>query len=293
MKVLVYGAGVLGSIHAVRLHESGVDVTLVARGARLVSLREHGVLIAEGDEGAVRSVPVPVIERPSGAWDLILVLVRSHQLDDVLESLVALSGDVLFLLNWAAGPIPLGEVIGHDRVVLGFPTQGGVMDGDVVRFRPDTALLRLPMPIGEPDGRRTPRIARIVEVLRGAGFAVKAEPRMDAWLRTHAAFEVPLGLAVHASSGPESLSADRGAIRLMVREMKLRLTAMPNPTVPGAFRLLNVLPERTLVPVFARFLRSSAAGPLRTDSPAVHGELDRLNKQLHASELGQSATLGS
>ena len=34
MRVLVYGAGVLGSQYAVRLQDAGHDVTLVARGDR-------------------------------------------------------------------------------------------------------------------------------------------------------------------------------------------------------------------------------------------------------------------
>ncbi|MEV3950585.1 2-dehydropantoate 2-reductase N-terminal domain-containing protein [Streptomyces halstedii] len=32
MKLLVYGAGVLGSLFAARLHEAGHDVSLLARG---------------------------------------------------------------------------------------------------------------------------------------------------------------------------------------------------------------------------------------------------------------------
>jgi 2-dehydropantoate 2-reductase len=67
--------------------------------------------------------PVPVVEHPAGGYDLIAVFVRTHQVDAVLESLAGLDGgDVLFLLNWAAGAEPLGAVIGHERVLLGYPT---------------------------------------------------------------------------------------------------------------------------------------------------------------------------
>ncbi|MEP7762536.1 2-dehydropantoate 2-reductase N-terminal domain-containing protein [Sanguibacter sp. 25GB23B1] len=284
MRVLVYGAGVLGSILAVRMHEAGLDVTLVARGARLATIRDRGVLIAEGDHGAVRSVPVPVVDSPAGDWNLILVLVRTHQVDEVLPSLAGTTGDVLFLLNWAAGPGPLVEILGKDRVLLGFPVLGGVMDGDVVRYRAASRLTRLlPMPISEPDGRTTPRLERIIEMFGAAGLDAKAEPRIDAWLRTHAAFEVPLGLAVHAAGGPEALADDRAAVRAMVREIRRSLGGMPNPTVPGPFRLLRILPESLLGAVLRRFLRSDAAGPLRTDSPAVSHELDRLAEQLRES----------
>ncbi|MFJ2368200.1 ketopantoate reductase family protein [Microbacterium sp. NPDC087665] len=290
MKVLVYGAGVLGSLYAIQLFEAGVDVTLVARGDRFALIQENGVLVAEGDDGLVRSVRVPVTDSPVGDWDLILVLVRTHQIGAVLETLTGITGDVLFLLNWAAGPGPLHEILGHDRVLLGFPNQGGVMDGDVVRYRPASRVTRLvSMPIGEPDGQTTPRLERIIEVFRNAGFVVKAEPQMDAWLRTHAAFEVPLSVAVHAAGGPDSLAGDRIAVRAMLQDMRQSLTAMPTPTVPGAFRLLHTLPEVLLIPVFRRFLRSSVASPLRTDSPAVSGELATLAEQLRSATHGRTA----
>ena len=143
MKLLVYGAGVTGSLFSARLHEAGHDVSLLARGERLTALRQHGVRLAEGDGPAVRRVPVPVVERPAGRYDLIAVLVRAHQVDAVLESIAGLDGDVLFLLNWAAGPEPLGAAIGRERVLLGFPTEAGTMDGEVVRYRAASLMTRL------------------------------------------------------------------------------------------------------------------------------------------------------
>ncbi len=106
---------------------------------------------------------------------------------------------------------------------------------------------------------------------------------MDAWLKTHAAFEVPLGQAVHAAGGPDALAGDRDAIRRMIHVMRRNLETMPTPTVPRAFTLLRSAPEGTLVPVFRRFLRSTAAAPLRTDTPAVSAELDCLDEQMRVS----------
>lgn len=291
MRILVYGAGVLGSLHAARLHERGHDVTLVARGARLTAVHEQGVQLGEDDSPTIRSVPVHVVERPAGAWDLILVFVRAHQIDAVLDSIAGIDGDALFLLNWAAGPGPLGSVIGAERVLLGFPTLGGTMDGEVVRYRPASTLTRLiTMPIGETDGRTTPRLERLLQTFRSAGFRAKAEPRMDAWLKTHAAFEVPLGQAVHTAGGPDALASDREAIRRMVHLMRRNLATMPTSTVPHAFTLLRTVPESILVPVLSRFLRSSAAAPLHTDSPAVTLELDRLAEQLRTNARAHSTT---
>ncbi len=40
MKILFYGAGVLGSLYAARLQESGQEVSILARGQRLA---QHGL----------------------------------------------------------------------------------------------------------------------------------------------------------------------------------------------------------------------------------------------------------
>jgi 2-dehydropantoate 2-reductase len=284
MKLLVYGAGVTGSRFAARLHEAGQDVSLLARGERLAALRRDRVQLAEGDSPAVRRVPVPVVEHPAGGYDLIAVCVRTHQVDAVLTSLAGVDGDVLFLLNWAAGAEPLGAVIGLERVLLGFPAAAGTMDGDVVRYRPTSLMTRLvPMSIGEPDGRSSPRVERIVREFRAAGINAKAEPRIDAWLKTHAAFEVPLGQAVHAAGGPSALADDPDAVRGMLRRMRQNLAALPARPVPRGFVAVQTLPEGLLVAVLRRFLRSStvAHSGLNSASPAVEvSELERLADQM-------------
>ncbi|MBU6531259.1 ketopantoate reductase family protein [Streptomyces mayonensis] len=285
MKLLVYGAGVCGSLFAARMHEAGHDVSLLARGGRLAALRRHGVQLVEGDGTAVRRVPVPVIEHPDSAYDLITVFVRTHQVDAVQEALADVRGDVLFQLNWAAGPEPLGAVIGPERVLLGFPMAGGTMDGDAVRHRRSGFLTRrVPMPVGEPDGRTTPRLERIVETFRTAGINARAEPRMDAWLRTHAAFEVPLGQAVHAAGGPVALAGDPDAVRGMLHLMRENLAALETPPVPRAFAALRTLPQGLLVAALRRFLKSPTAvhSGLNDRSPAAVAELERLAEQLRA-----------
>jgi 2-dehydropantoate 2-reductase len=123
MRLLVYGAGVLGSLLAARMHEAGHDVALLARGERLAAPRRHGIQLAEEDSPVVRRLQVPVVEDPADGYDLIAVLVRAHQVDPILESVVGFDGGVLFLHAWAAGAEPLGAVIGHERVLLGLPNR--------------------------------------------------------------------------------------------------------------------------------------------------------------------------
>ncbi len=290
MTLLVYGAGVVGSLLAVRLHEAGHDVELLARGERLATLRRHGVRLAEQDSSTVREVRVPVVDRPAGPYDLIAVVVRTHQVLGVLESLVDVEGDVLLLVHWAAGAEPLAAVIGPERLLLGYGAEGGRMDGDVVRHRAASLVTRLaPMPVGEPDGRSTARVRRIVRMLHEAGIHARHQPRMVEWLIAHAAFEVPLGPAVRTAGGPRALADDRDALRLMVRDLQRTMAAVPTSPVPRGFGALQALPEGLLTTLFRGFLRSQAVAytALGSTAPAAVAELDLLAEQLRAASGAQ------
>jgi len=47
MKILVHGAGNIGSLYAGLLKESGQDVSILAREKRLDDIREHGIQLDE------------------------------------------------------------------------------------------------------------------------------------------------------------------------------------------------------------------------------------------------------
>jgi 2-dehydropantoate 2-reductase len=123
-----------------------------------------------------------------------------------------------------------------------------------------------------------------MQAFRTAGINAKAEPQMDAWLKTHAAFEVPLGQAVHAAGGPRALADDPDAVRGMIRLMRQNLAAIPTPPVPRGFAALQTLPEGLLAATLRRFLRSPTAAysGLGSASPSATAELERLSEQMRA-----------
>ncbi|MGW0791704.1 hypothetical protein ACWD04_26620 [Streptomyces sp. NPDC002911] len=106
---------------------------------------------------------------------------------------------------------------------------------------------------------------------------------MDARPETHAAFEVPLRLAVQAA-GSLSAPGDPEAVRRMVRLMRRTFFALPTPPVPRAYAAVQKLPEGLLASLFRRFLRSSTAesSALNNTSPSTRAELERLSEQLGA-----------
>ena len=108
MKILVYGAGVLGSLYAARVQEAGHAVSILARGQRLADIREHGIVLEEALTGHRTATHVNVVEQlaPEDAYDLVVVLLPKNHVSEVLPALAANrhTPNVLFMGNNAAGP---------------------------------------------------------------------------------------------------------------------------------------------------------------------------------------------
>src|SRR5271165_2357617 len=153
MKVLVVGAGVIGSFNAARLVCGGVDATLLARGRRLAALREHGVVLQEWRTGRRSVTHVPVVERiePGHDYRLAVVIVRRNQVPSVLPLLAAAPSipSVLFLGNNLAGSSDMVAALGSERVLTGMVNAGGQRDGAVVRYIWNA---RIPLLFGESNG---------------------------------------------------------------------------------------------------------------------------------------------
>ena len=224
MKILVIGAGVLGSLYAARLQAAGHDVSILARGERLEQIRARGILLQEHGSEIVSATPVRAIEilDPHEDFDWVLVLVRKNQVAGLLPTLAANRGtpNLLFMTNNAAGPGELKAALGRGRVVLGFPGAGGERVGDVVHF----LILgqgSQPTTLGELDGLISSRLLQIGRVLRDAGFPVAFSPNMDAWLKTHAALVVPIACALYLAGGDNyRLAGTRDGLVLMLRAMR-------------------------------------------------------------------------
>ena len=80
MRILVFGAGVIGSLYTALLAEAGHDVSVYARGRRLESLTQGGLLYKR--KGKIRKAPVNILSRleAEDRYDLVFLTVRENQL---------------------------------------------------------------------------------------------------------------------------------------------------------------------------------------------------------------------
>ncbi|MGA2933353.1 MAG: 2-dehydropantoate 2-reductase N-terminal domain-containing protein [Acidimicrobiales bacterium] len=91
MRFIVFGAGAVGGVVGARLHQSGHDVTLIARGEHAAAIARDGlVLIAPGEH---TSLPIPVVTGPAELdWTVpatVLLSVKGQDTIGALEPLAA------------------------------------------------------------------------------------------------------------------------------------------------------------------------------------------------------------
>jgi 2-dehydropantoate 2-reductase len=209
MKILVIGAGVIGTIYGYALAQAGNDVTHYVRPGKKKQL-ENGIKIKLLDGREKESVEKDVLYRlkvteslsPDHDYDLILVSVRHYQMGLVLPLLKENAGkaDVLFFNGlWDSFEI-VDAYLPRSKYLWGFPVAGGGYHGRDL----DAALLD-EVHLGEVDGQRTSRIDRLRKVFNGAGLKVDVQERMQHWLWVHFAINCGIIAAAFRAGGATEL----------------------------------------------------------------------------------------
>lgn len=291
MRILVLGAGVIGSVYAGRLLGAGHDVVLMARGRRLEDLRAHGLILEDAETGTRTTLPVTAVSEPAPEdhFDLVLVSVRAEQLQSTLPVLTAMKdgSDVLFFGNTANRQAELMDALGS-RALFGFPAAGGTRDGPIIRY---VLIAQQSTMLGEPDGTMTSRIRRLRDALETAGFPTLLTADIDGWLLGHAAFVVPIAFALYRVDVDASrLAGDPATMRLMVRGTRQAFNALrssDNAEIPTNLRILYSLPTGFVVAYWRRVF-ASPRGELwfGAHSRAAREEMHTLAQHLHTVVRG-------
>jgi 2-dehydropantoate 2-reductase len=146
-RILIVGAGAIGSLFAGKLAGSGKDVTLLARRGRLEAVRKIGLRLRESTSSKVERFPIKTIASlaPGDRYEFVLVVVQRTQMEAVLPLLASnQSSSFVFMSNNAAGYQAYVDVVGAERVMIAFPSAGGeVVDRNLVVYRIGRGLVRL------------------------------------------------------------------------------------------------------------------------------------------------------
>ncbi|HUG31054.1 MAG TPA: 2-dehydropantoate 2-reductase [Candidatus Limnocylindria bacterium] len=174
MRIAVMGAGAVGSYLGSRLAAGGAEVHLIARGAHLAAMREHGLTLVT-PEGERSLVEVRATDDPAevGPVDFVLFLVKSYDTESAARQLAPMlttDTGVISLQNGIDNEARIASVIGPERV-MGAATYilSAIEAPGVVRSG------RARIVIGELEpGPPSARVERLVEAARAGGIDAHA-----------------------------------------------------------------------------------------------------------------------
>ncbi|HEX4636288.1 MAG TPA: 2-dehydropantoate 2-reductase, partial [Rhizomicrobium sp.] len=204
MKIAVFGAGAIGGLLAVKLHQAGAQVCVIARGPHLAAMRECGLTLkSEGQSVTVR-LPCTDDANEAGPQDYVIATLKATGLAPAAGAIAKLMGPETALVTGING-IPYWYFYGIDspwrdhrlesvdpggrlwqllppRQAIGcivYPA-AEVVEPGVIEHTYGNRLS-----LGEPDGSKSPRVEALSQMLVKAGFKapVRTNIRDELWVK--------------------------------------------------------------------------------------------------------------
>ena len=227
MKILVFGAGVIGTMHAWAFESAGHRVSLLVRPghedrwAKGVALR-----ILDGRRGAEEEAKV--LYRPNvvtsftadDGYDLIVDAVRYTQAEGVLPQIAANRGNALVLFfhqSWRGLDV-IDRTLRKEQYVLGMPRAGGVLSNGILDGAFEGKVTLGTSTCGRPTTPVVESAARknldfVSGLFRPAGFEVDVPENMEHWYWVHFASTAAYTGAIAKAGGYDAFANDKTAIR--------------------------------------------------------------------------------
>lgn len=284
-RILIYGAGVIGSLYARYLSRSGCEVSVFARGRRLKELETMGLRYLDGKR--IRSANVTVLSSlmPDDRYDYIFLTVRAEQVFHALEQLKGnVSPTIVTMVNSLSNYADWEAVCGKGRILPAFPGAGGSMRAGVLDAGLTPRLIQ-PTTFGEIDGSRTERVETLKQILTHAGIPSQIVPDMHAWQICHLAMVVPLADAYYMADDPKQVHKDRTVMRKTAQALHdnfSALKALGNVISPPKMNLFRLCPV-TLMAWILPFVYNSSFGDrfMYQHSMTARKEMEQLHQSFY------------
>ncbi|MEC0128294.1 ketopantoate reductase family protein [Paenibacillus pabuli] len=260
-RILIFGAGVIGSMYAIKLIEAGYDVTLFAHSNRFKSLRENGLQYIE--KGTVRSIQVSVIDtlENDDVYDFIFVTVRYDRSESALlalkdnqsKNIVTMTSNSIGFSSWM-------DIVG-DRLLPAFPGFGGQIKDGVLhaRFLPKFIAATA---FGEINGVVTERIENLATLFKTAKLPYVIKKDMQAYLITHSVSDIAMLSVLHSENRiiDQKTARTRKKASQITVTLKAYLRAIQKAGVsidPPILKLVLKLPNTFIDLFFMTWLRTN------------------------------------
>jgi 2-dehydropantoate 2-reductase len=206
MKIAIVGVGAIGGYVGIRLALAGEQVTFIARGANLETLRTRGIRLqnADGTEESCPQITATDDYLAAGPQDIIVLAMKAHQVEAVVDEVPKMFAADTVVVPMQNG-IPYWYFYGHGGALAGTRVHSVDPHGRIYEKIPcervigcvvyPAAELVAPgvirhvegnrFPVGEPDGTESARIARLAQCFVNAGMQapVLKDIRSEVWLK--------------------------------------------------------------------------------------------------------------
>lgn len=286
MRILIYGAGVIGSLYAALFAQAGFDTSIYARGKRLETLQTRGLLYAENRQ--IRKADVSVLSKleDSDHYDFIFLTVRENQLIQALGELktnrspciVTMVNSIDDYGNWES-------ICGKGRILPAFPGAGGGIQADVLDASLTPRLIQ-PTTFAEISGEKTERTKALSALFRKAGIPYQQVTDMHLWQLCHLAMVVPIADAYEQADHPSEAGKDRKLMRQTAEQLKTnfrRLKKARGRLSPAKMNLFLLLPVPVLTIALSHVFESAFGNKfMYQHAVKAPDEMRRLHEQFYA-----------
>jgi len=230
MKILVFGAGIIGTTYAWQLSEAGYDVSILVRKGKKQVTEKEGISINCTDFRGNQKKQFQTVYRPTiiedlspqNNYDFIIVSIRYDQQDSVLPIIKEKGGKaniVLFYNNWM-GSEEIKKFLRKDQYLFGFPSKmGGGRDEKGINCVISGSNKACTM-LGEEDGDITPRLIQFSNALRDADMAPKISKQIIPWLCSHYAMIAALCGGIVKAGSTKAFANDSRVVKEMILAMR-------------------------------------------------------------------------
>jgi 2-dehydropantoate 2-reductase len=250
LKILIYGAGVIGSLYAVLFSKNkNTDVSVYTRGKRLEELCENGLRYCDKDTVKVANVRIIDTVKDDDIYDYIFLTVRENQLYKALEELrVNISQNIVTMVNSLDDYKKWEDICGKGRIIPAFPGAGGSIDDGILNAGLTPALIQ-PTTFGEISERNTKRTSELSRLFHNSHIPYQIVSDMHLWQLCHLAMVVPIADAYYESEDPEKAGADRRLMSKTAGKIKRNMKWLKNhegKLSPKKFYMFTLVPKRLI-----------------------------------------------
>ena len=287
MRILIYGAGVIGSLYAVLFAETGYDTSIYARGKRLEFLKKNGLLYKKNQN--IRRAEATILGELSDndAYDFILLTVRENQLYEALAELKNNKSNIIVtMVNSLDSYKKWEDIVGKGRILPAFPGAGGSINNDGILDAALTPRMIQPTTFAEISGNKSEKTKQFSKILRHAHIPYQKVVDMHMWQLCHLAMVVPIADAYYEADCSERAGRDWKIMKKTAKRLKRNFNFLRKQSgrlSPGKMNIFCFLPLSILAIMLAITFESSFGDKfMYQHAMKAPDEMRELHKQFYA-----------